>query len=99
MFPVTADMSVAPEIAQLTGAVLLIPAQDTQEAQPAAWAVGPAGPEGRPARLTLGTLSRGLRIVAATPERWWRLVRFEPSRPVEVTVEQGGGYRAWLVVL
>jgi hypothetical protein len=99
MFPVTADMSVAPEIAQLTSAVLLIPAQDAQEAQPAAWAVGPTGPDGRPARLTLGTLSRGLRIIAATPERWWSLVRFEPSRSVEVTVEQGAGYRAWLVVL
>ena len=96
MIPLTADMSVAPELARLAGSVLLVPAQ---EAQPAAWAAGPTGPEGRSARLTLGTLSRGLRIIAATPERWWGLVRFETDRAVEVTVEQGAGYRAWLVVL
>jgi hypothetical protein len=96
MIPLTADMSVAPELARLAGSVLLVPAQ---EAPLAAWAAGPTGPAGRPAKLTLGTLSRGLRIIAATPERWWSLVRFEPDRAVEVTVEQGAGYRAWLVVL
>src|ERR1700722_8904079 len=96
MIPLTADMSVAPELAQLAGSALPVPAQ---EAQAAAWAAGPTGPEGQPAQLTLGTLSRGLRIIAATPERWWGLVRFETDRAVEVTVEQGPGYRAWLVVL
>jgi hypothetical protein len=102
MPPLTADMSVAPELAQLAESVPLVPAQ--QAARAAAWAGAPAspegyGPEGRPAPLTLGALARGLRIIAATPERWWSLVRFEPDRSVEMTVEQGLGYRAWLVVL
>ncbi len=100
MFPLTADMSVAPELARLAEPVLLVPAQ-----QPAARPAGePASdddrePEGGPAQLTLGTLARRLRILAATPERWWSLVRFEPDRSVEIAVEQGAGYRAWLVVL
>jgi hypothetical protein len=100
MFPMTADMSVAPELAQLAESVLLVPAQPL-----AAWPTGEFSsdddrePEGRPAQLTLGTLARRLRILAATPERWWSLVRFEPDRSVEIAVEQGAGYRAWLVVL
>jgi hypothetical protein len=94
----TADMSVAPELAQLTGSVLLIPSQHgtPDAARPAGWTTMP---DGQPGPLTLGTLARGLRIIAATPERWWSLVRFEPDRSVEVTVEQGAGYRAWLVVM
>jgi hypothetical protein len=100
MVPMTADMSVAPELAQLAESVLLVPAQPL-----AAWPAGESSsdddrePEGRPAQLTLGTLARRLRILAATPERWWSLVRFEPDRSVEIAVEQGAGYRAWLVVL
>ena len=49
--------------------------------------------------MTLGALSRALRAIAATPERWWGLVRFEPDRPVTVVVEERDAYRAWLVVL
>ena len=90
-------MSVAPEIARLAEAVLLVPAQ------PAA----PAGQAPRPedtqeqvaAPLTVGTLARRLRSIAATPERWWGLVRFEPHRSVQITVEECAAYRAWLVVL
>jgi len=104
-------MSVAPEIARLAEAVLLVPAQP---------ATGPqnAGPEGsrdaaheglahpahedRPTTaspLTLGTLARHLRMLAATPERWWGLVRFEPDRSVKIGVEDHSSYQAWLVVL
>jgi hypothetical protein len=74
--PLTADMSVAPEIARLAEAVLLVPAQ-----------------------LTLGSLSRQLRVLAATPERWWSLVRFDRDRAVKITVEEHPSYQAWLVVL
>ena len=49
--------------------------------------------------LTVGTLARVLRSIAASPERWWGLVRFEPGRSVQVTVEECAAYRAWLVVL
>jgi hypothetical protein len=72
----TADMSVAPEIARLAEAVLLLPGE-----------------------LTIGTLARRLRSIAASPERWWSLVRFEPDRSVQITVEEGAAYRAWLVIL
>jgi hypothetical protein len=84
----TADMSVAPEIAILAEASLLIPAQ------PARGTSGQA--ETRP---TLGTLARHLRILAASPERWWGLVRFDPDRSVRIEIEDQPEYSAWLVVL
>ena len=93
MFPLTADMSVAPEIARLAEAVLLVPARP------------PALPAERPheaghaSQPTLGTLARHLRSIAATPERWWGLVRFEPGRSVQIMVEECAAYQAWLVVL
>ena len=92
--PLTADMSVAPEIARLAEAVLLNPAQDTP---PAAIADFPESHAEH--TLTVGTLARRLRSIAASPERWWGLVRFEPGRSVQVTVEECAAYRAWLVVL
>jgi hypothetical protein len=72
----TADMSVAPEIARLA-----------------------ARPASAQHALTIGTLARQLRSIAASPERWWSLVRFEPDRSVQITVEEGPAYRAWLVIL
>ena len=80
------EMSVAPEIAVLAGSSLLVPAQPAPAAAPAA-------------RPTLGTLARHLRILAASPERWWGLVRFDPDRSVSVQVEDRPEYRAWLVIL
>ena len=84
----TADMSVAPEIAILAEASLLVPAQ------PARGTSGQAG-----TRPTLGTLARHLRILAASPERWWGLVRFDPDRSVRIEIEDQPEYSAWLVVL
>ena len=81
-------MSVAPEIAILAEASLLIPAQ------PARGTSGQAG-----TRPTLGTLARHLRILAASPERWWGLVRFDPDRSVRIEIEDQPEYGAWLVVL
>jgi hypothetical protein len=96
-------MSVAPEIARLAEAVLLVPAahaapSPAREEQ----TVGPIAEqtaEQTAAPLTLGTLARRLRSIAAAPERWWGLVRFEPDRSVEITVEEDAAHRAWLVVL
>jgi hypothetical protein len=82
-------MSVAPEIAILAGASLLIPAEPMRAETP-----GNAG-----TRPTLGTLARQLRLLAAAPERWWGLVRFDPDRSVRIQVEDRPEYRAWLVVL
>jgi hypothetical protein len=93
-------MSVAPEIARLAEAIPLRP-----EALAGGPNRSPDDPDrrreqsGATAPLTLGALSRELRTIAATPERWWGLVRFEPDRPVTVVVEECGAYHAWLVVL
>jgi len=93
--PLTADMSVAPEIARLAEAVRLVPVPSAPPAAPASDRGG--GLTENP--LTVGTLAGRLRSIAATPERWWGLVRFEPDRSVTVTVEECTAYRAWLVIL
>jgi hypothetical protein len=91
----TADISVAPEIALLAAAGSFP-------------AVQPAGAPG-PGPLTLGTQARQLRLLAAAPERWWGLVRFDPTRSARIEVagmevapmevEGQPGYGAWLVVM
>jgi hypothetical protein len=101
-----ADMSVAPEIARLADAVLTVPAQAAagpqdaapQGSQHAAHQAHEDGPA-TASPLTLGTLARHLRMLAATPERWWGLVRFDPDRSVKIGVEDHPSYLAWLVVL
>jgi hypothetical protein len=86
----TADMSAAPEIARLAEAARFIPAQP---------ATGPLDPAESAAQLTLGTLARQLRCLAATPERWWNLVRFDPDRSEKIVVEESAAHQAWLVIM
>jgi hypothetical protein len=91
-------MSVAPEIAILAEAALLVPAQ------PAARRPNEQNEQDEPngqdaAQPTLGTLARRLRMLAATPEQWWGLVRFDPDRSVRIEIEDRPEYGAWLVVL
>ncbi len=76
-FPLTTDMSVAPEIARLAEA-------DLRAGEPTP---------------TLGMLARHLRTMAAAPERWWSLVRFDPDRTVRITVEESACLVAWLAVI
>jgi hypothetical protein len=78
------DYSAAPEIARLAESLVL--AQDPVLAQDAP-------------RLTLGALAGRLRGIAAAPERWWSLVRFDPDRSVKITVEHHPSYVAWLMIL
>ena len=87
-------MSVAPEIAILAEAALLVPAQPA-----GAQAAGRSTRAPQVPQVTLGTLARQLRMLAATPERWWGLVRFNPDRSVKIRVEDQPEYEAWLVVL
>jgi hypothetical protein len=87
----TADMSAAPEIALLASAASF-PAIKPAGSDPAG-----NGPASTP--LTLGTLARRLRLLAAAPERWWGLVRFDPARSVLIEVEDQPAYGAWLLVL
>ena len=84
-------MSVAPEIARLAEAVLLVPAQP---GTPPLHIPAPVAPP-----LTLGTLSRRLRMLAAAPERWWGLVRFDRDRALRISVDEHPSYRAWLMVM
>lgn len=110
----TADMSVAPEIARLAEAVLLVPAQPPVGPHNSGAPSSPVTPHNSSAPhnpvaphnssntgapLTLGTLSRRLRTLAATPERWWGLVRFDHDQAVRISVEEHPSYDAWLVVL
>jgi hypothetical protein len=74
---VNADLSVAPEIAQL--------------------AVASAAVRPGAAPRTDGRLAGDLAELAATPEHWWDLVRFDPAGPVRVPVPGLAG--SWLLVL
>jgi hypothetical protein len=81
---VNADLSVAPEIAQLAAPSRPVPpsAQDHGAARQAS---------------TTGQLATGLSRLAATPQRWWDLVRFSPDSPVRITVP--APFEAWLLVI
>jgi hypothetical protein len=95
-------MSAAPEIAILADATLFVPAQPAARRPHGEHAAqgGKARPGGDPGEPpTLGTLARLLRMLAACPERWWGLVRFDPDRSVRIELEDQPEYGAWLVVL
>jgi hypothetical protein len=89
-------MSVAPEIARLAEALTLVPAQPPTERSAQAAAQTQAATATPP---TLGALARQLRMIAAAPERWWSLVRFDPDRPLTIGVVDDPSFLAWLVVL
>jgi hypothetical protein len=79
---VNADLSVAPEIAQLS-----IPLRPNPPAQPPA-AAAPA---------TAGRGAGHLARLAAAPQRWWDLVRFDPEAPVRIPIPDTANI--WLLVL
>jgi hypothetical protein len=81
---VNADLSVAPEIAQLATPVALVPSSQRH---------GPTAS----ARLTTGQLAAELSRLAAAPQRWWDLVRFNPDRPARIAVP--ASFEAWLLVI
>jgi hypothetical protein len=81
---VNADLSVAPEIAQLAAPLAVIPAP-----------LGHAAPA--PTAATTGQLATALSRLAAAPERWWDLVRFNPDRPARIPVP--APFDAWLLVI
>lgn len=76
----SADFSVAPEIAQLAAPFVPRPA-------------------GRPMPSTAGRRAAGLSRLAADPQVWWDLVRFDPVAPVRIPVPGIPGIPgAWLLV-
>jgi hypothetical protein len=79
---VNADLSVAPEIAQL--ATALVPSSQRHAHAPSA-------------RRTTGQLAAELSRLAAAPQRWWDLVRFNPDRPARIAVP--ASFEAWLLVI
>lgn len=82
-----ADLSVAPEIAQLAAPLALVPSAPRR---------APA-PHAAPARLTTGQLAAELSRLAAAPERWWDRVQFNPERPARIPVPVS--FEAWLLVI
>ena len=86
-----ADLSVAPEIAQLA-----VPAGDMGGAQPP-MPGGSGGSSPRTNRATDGRCAAELGELAAAPQRWWHLVRFDPDGPLRIPVPGAAG--AWLLVL
>jgi len=93
---VNADLSVAPEIAQLAAPVALA-------VPPSGYASPSTGPRGHDPlgrdgfRATAGRLAAGLSMLAAAPQRWWDLVRFSPDGPARIAVP--APFEAWLLVL
>jgi hypothetical protein len=81
---VNADLSVAPEIAQLAAPLALVPSSPRHAHTPAA-------------RMTTGQLAAELSRLAAAPQRWWDLVRFNPDRPARIAVP--APFEAWLLVI
>jgi hypothetical protein len=78
---VNADLSVAPEIAQLAAPLTLVPPSQRPV----------------PARLTTGQLATALSRLAAAPQHWWDLVRFDPDGPARIPVP--APFEAWLLVI
>jgi hypothetical protein len=78
---VNADLSVAPEIARLAAPLAL-------------W---PASPPRLPGSATTGQLATALSRLAASPQQWWDLVRFNPDRLARIAVP--GPIDAWLLVI
>ncbi len=76
-----ADLSVAPEIAQLAAP---LPPPFPQ-------------PRAAAAPRTAGRAAAELSRLAAAPQQWWDLVRFDPDGPVKVPVPGASG--AWLLIL
>ncbi|MBW8486973.1 cysteine dioxygenase [Actinomadura sp. PM05-2] len=60
---------------------------------------GQADPHGRAVAErppTAGQLAARLAALAARPERWWHLARFEAGAPVRAELADPGGVRLWL---
>ncbi len=82
------DVSVAPEIAQLMDSGRPGPGRSHEQRAPAVSATP-----------TVGELARQLRLITAGPERWWGLVRFDPERPVRVSIPVEGPAEVWLMII
>jgi hypothetical protein len=79
---VDADLSVAPEIAQLAMPMMHVPSPAPRASWPHA---------------TTGQLATALSRLAAAPQRWWDLVRFNPDGPARIVVP--APFEAWLLVI
>ncbi len=75
---------------------------DVSVAPEIAQLIGP-GPGLAGPTATVGELARQLRLITAAPERWWGRVRFDPERPVRVSIPLDGPLdgpaEAWLMII
>jgi hypothetical protein len=58
---------------------------------------GPPSPREFPSPRTAGRIAAALSALAAAPQRWWDLVRFDPDSPARIPVPGADG--AWLLIL
>ena len=100
------DVSVAPEIAQLIeprrAPYGTPPPPGPGQADPGQAAAGWPGDGSDPASPqppTAGRLAAQLRLITASPDRWWGLVRFDPARPVRVAIPAEPWSEAWLMII
>ena len=88
-----ADLSVAPEIAQLAAPFIPPEGNGGMGSPPM-----PGGRGGTRSRtITDGRCAAELSELAAAPQRWWDLVRFDPDGPLRIPVPGAAG--TWLLVL
>ena len=88
-----ADLSVAPEIAQLAAPFIPPEGNGGMGSPPM-----PGGRGGtRSWTITDGRCAAELSELAAAPQRWWDLVRFDPDGPLRIPVPGAAG--TWLLVL
>jgi hypothetical protein len=103
---VNADLSVAPEIAQLASP-FVPPGGNGGTGKSPVPGGSPGGTGGvepprgaeepSPRTNTVGRCAAELAELAAAPQRWWDLVRFDPDGPLRIPVPGAAG--AWLLVL
>jgi hypothetical protein len=93
---VNLDLSVAPEIAQLVSPEPSAASLPAARGGPRLAGAGHASAGPAP---TVGRLARQLRLITAAPERWWALVRFDPRRPVRVSIPADRFCEVWLMII
>lgn len=90
------DLSVAPEIAQLVSQGPRAASLPSARGGSRLAAGGHAGAGPAP---TVGRLARQLRLITAAPEQWWAHVRFDPRRPVRVSIPADRSCEVWLMII
>jgi hypothetical protein len=93
---VNLDLSAAPEIAQL---VSWEPSAASPPPARGGSCLAGGGHASAGLAPTVGRLARQLHLITAAPERWSALVRFDPLRPVRVSIPADRSCELWLMII